>query len=179
MFGKTDKKIRQEKVDRDHFRLRATRRFAGGGRQVHRPLHQDGPSSCAVARRSVTVDADTDSSVQYDGPLAVMITVSAVRPPRCRRRVAGLRSRRHHRDISRTQRHGAKSESAPVFSHFDSNDPGTVKITIRKFYRSAALHPVERRRAGHSFLPDVAELFADIGETALEIRCLVGTPSPV
>jgi len=71
-----------------------------------------------------------------------------------------------------------KSESAPVFHHFDSQRSRHGQITIRKFYVSAALPPVVKGVVPDIIFAGRAELFADIGETALE-NPLRGTPSPV
>jgi carboxyl-terminal processing protease len=136
---------------------------------------KDGP---VVLARSpdgnVSVDSDTDSSVLYDGPLAMMINrfsasaaeiAAAALQDYGRAIIAG--------DIS-THGKGTVQNLNPLkpfvwpANNSATNDPGTVKITIRKFYRVSGASTQLKGVVPDIVLPDVLNYSDDIGETSLE-----------
>ena len=120
----------------------------------------------------VTVDSDTDSSVLYDGPLAVMINRFSASAAE----IAAAALQDYGRalitgDIS-THGKGTVQNLNPLkpFPGTSSNgsDPGTVKITIRKFYRVSGASTQLKGVVPDIILPDIFNYSDDIGETALE-----------
>jgi carboxyl-terminal processing protease len=120
----------------------------------------------------IDVDADTDSSVLYDGPLAVMINRFSASAAE----IAAAALQDYGRaliigDIS-THGKGTVQNLNPLkpFPGTSSNgsDPGTVKITIRKFYRVSGASTQLKGVVPDIILPDILNYSDDIGETALE-----------
>jgi len=170
--AKLIKKLKQEKVDGIILDLR---RNPGGSLEEAVKFTglfiKDGPVVLAQSPDgTVTVDADTDSSVQYDGPLAVMITRFSASAAE----IAAAALQDYGRaviigDIS-THGKGTVQNLNPLHSFMPTatNDPGTVKITIRKFYRVSGASTQKKGVVPDIILPDVRNYSPDIGETALE-----------
>ncbi len=122
----------------------------------------------------VTVDSDTDSSVLYDGPLAVMINRFSASAAE----IAAAALQDYGRaiiigDIS-THGKGTVQNLNPLkpfvwpATSSATGDPGTVKITIRKFYRVSGASTQLKGVVPDIILPDILNYSDDIGESALE-----------
>jgi carboxyl-terminal processing protease len=122
----------------------------------------------------VTVDSDTDSSVLYDGPLAVMINRFSASAAE----IAAAALQDYGRaiivgDIS-THGKGTVQNLNPLkpfvwpATSTATGDPGTVKITIRKFYRVSGASTQLKGVVPDIILPDIFNYSDDIGESALE-----------
>jgi carboxyl-terminal processing protease len=118
----------------------------------------------------VTVDADPDSSQLYDGPLVVLINrlsasaseiVAAALQDYGRALIVG--------DIS-TFGKGTVQNLNPLRPYFSTatNDPGTLKITIHKFYRVSGASTQLRGVNSDIVLPDVLNYSTQYGESALD-----------
>jgi carboxyl-terminal processing protease len=122
---------------------------------------------------NVTTDAATDSSPLYDGPLAIMINRFSASAAE----IAAAALQDYGRaiivgDIS-THGKGTVQNLNPLRPFWPSsnsltNDPGTVKITIRKFYRVSGASTQLKGVVPDIILPDVLNYSDDIGETSLE-----------
>jgi carboxyl-terminal processing protease len=136
---------------------------------------KDGPVVLARSPDgSVSVDSDTDSSVLYDGPLAMMINRFSASAAE----IAAAALQDYGRaiivgDIS-THGKGTVQNLNPLkpfvwpANNSATNDPGTVKITIRKFYRVSGASTQLKGVVPDIILPDVLNYSDDIGETSLE-----------
>ncbi|HEY1490254.1 MAG TPA: carboxy terminal-processing peptidase, partial [Verrucomicrobiae bacterium] len=136
---------------------------------------KDGPVVLARdPNGQVTVDSDTDSSVLYDGPLAVMINRFSASAAE----IAAAALQDYGRaivigDIS-THGKGTVQNLNPLkpfvwpATSTATSDPGTVKITIRKFYRVSGASTQLKGVVPDIILPDVLNYSDDIGESALE-----------
>ena len=138
---------------------------------------KDGP--VVLARSSfdgpVTVDSDTDSSVLYDGPLVVLVNRFSASAAE----IAAAALQDYGRalivgDIS-TFGKGTVQNLNPLRSFFvrpatasATNDPGTVKITIRKFYRVSGASTQLKGVMPDLVLPDVLNYSTQFGESSLE-----------
>ncbi len=121
----------------------------------------------------IDVDSDTDSSVLYDGPLAVMINRFSASAAE----IAAAALQDYGRaiivgDIS-THGKGTVQNLNPLRPFWPASsplmsDPGTVKITIRKFYRVSGASTQLKGVVPDIILPDVLNYSDEIGETALE-----------
>jgi carboxyl-terminal processing protease len=166
------KKLKQEKVDGIVLDLRSN---PGGSLEEAVKFTglfiKDGP---VVLARSpdgtVAVDADTDSAMLYDGPLAVMINRFSASAAE----IAAAALQDYGRaiivgDIS-THGKGTVQNLNPLKPIMVSslNDPGTLKITIRKFYRVSGASTQLKGVVPDIILPDVLNYYEDIGETSLE-----------
>jgi carboxyl-terminal processing protease len=122
----------------------------------------------------VQVDSDPDPSQLYDGPLVVMINrfsasaseiAAAALQDYGRALVVG--------DIS-THGKGTVQNLNPLrpfvwpADRTATNDPGTIKITIRKFYRVSGASTQLKGVVPDLVLPDVLNYSTLVGETALE-----------
>ena len=119
---------------------------------------------------NIAVDNDTDSSVLYSGPLAVLVNRFSASAAE----IAAAALQDYGRaivigDIS-THGKGTVQNLNPLRPIMPSanNDPGTVKITIRKFYRISGASTQLKGVVPDIILPDVLNYSPDIGETALE-----------
>jgi carboxyl-terminal processing protease len=120
----------------------------------------------------VTVDSDTDSSVLYDGPLAVMINRFSASAAEIA--AAALQDYGRAIIIGDISTHGKGTvqnlnplKAFPGTSSTGS-DPGTIKITIRKFYRVSGASTQLKGVVPDIILPDIFNYSDDIGESALE-----------
>ena len=170
--AKLIKKLKQEKVDGIVLDLRSN---PGGSLEEAIKFTglfiKDGPVVLArTPDGNVTVDADTDSSVQYAGPLAVLVNRFSASAAE----IAAAALQDYGRaivigDIS-THGKGTVQNLNPLrpFMPTVTNDPGTVKITIRKFYRVSGASTQKKGVVPDIILPDVLNYSPDIGETAQE-----------
>jgi carboxyl-terminal processing protease len=138
---------------------------------------KDGP--VVLARSSadgrVNVDGDTDSSLLYDGPLVVLVN----RLSASAAEIAAAALQDYGRalivgDIS-TFGKGTVQNLNPLRPFFvgpatvsATNDPGTVKITIRKFYRVSGASTQLKGVMSDLILPDVLNYSTQFGESSLE-----------
>jgi carboxyl-terminal processing protease len=129
----------------------------------------------------VTVDPDTDSSVAYDGPLAVMINRFSASAAEIA--AAALQDYGRALVVGDTSTHGKGTvQNLNQLKNImvnTTNDPGTVKITIRKFYRINGESTQLKGVVPDIILPDVLNYSTDIGETSLENPLPYDTISPV
>jgi carboxyl-terminal processing protease len=118
----------------------------------------------------VTVDSDPDSSQLYDGPLVVLVNrlsasaseiVAAALQDYGRALIVG--------DIS-TFGKGTVQNLNPLRPYISSamNDPGTLKITIHKFYRVSGASTQLRGVNSDIVLPDVLNYSTQYGESSLD-----------
>ena len=137
------KKLEQEKVAGIIIDLRNN-----GGGSLEEAVHftglfiTNGPVVLArLSNGHVIVDEDNDSSELYDGPLIVLVNRFSASASEI---VAGaLQDYGRALIVGDTSTYGKGTVQnlnplRPFFSSADespTNDPGTVKITIRKFYR--------------------------------------------
>jgi len=138
---------------------------------------KDGP--VVLARSSpdgpVNVDSDTDSSVLYDGPLVVLVNrlsasaaeiAAAALQDYGRALIVGDictfgKGTVQNLNLLRPFFVGPATVSA-------TNDPGTVKITIRKFYRVSGASTQLKGVMPDLVLPDVLNYSTQFGESSLE-----------
>jgi carboxyl-terminal processing protease len=132
---------------------------------------KDGP---VVQARSpdgnISVDFDPDPSVVYDGPLAVMINRFSASAAEIA--AAALQDYGRAIIVGDTSTHGKGTVQnlnplRPIMVS-SKNDPGTVKVTIRKFYRVSGASTQLKGVVPDIILPDVLNYDEDIGETSLE-----------
>jgi carboxyl-terminal processing protease len=129
----------------------------------------------------VNVDSNTDASALYDGPLVVLINrfsasaaeiVAAALQDYGRALVVG--------DISTFGKGTVQSLNPlrpfvwPATANA-TNDPGTVKITVRKFYRINGTSTQLKGVMPDIVLPDVLNYSTQFGESALENPLLCDT----
>jgi carboxyl-terminal processing protease len=137
---------------------------------------KDGPIVLARSPEgSVNVDSDTDPSALYDGPLVVLVNrlsasaaeiTAAALQDYGRALIVG--------DIS-TFGKGTVQNLNPLRPFFvrpatasATNDPGTVKITIRKFYRVSGASTQLKGVMPDLMLPDVLNYSTQFGESSLD-----------
>ncbi|MGO9587332.1 MAG: carboxy terminal-processing peptidase [Limisphaerales bacterium] len=123
----------------------------------------------------VNVESDTDSSMLYDGPLVVLVN----RLSASAAEIAAAALQDYDRalivgDIS-TFGKGTVQNLNPLRPFFvgpatvsATNDPGTVKITIRKFYRVSGASTQLKGVMPDIMLPDVLNYSTQFGESSLE-----------
>jgi carboxyl-terminal processing protease len=136
---------------------------------------KDGPVVLARAPDgNISVDSDPDPSVLYDGPLAVMINRFSASAAEIA--AAALQDYGRAIIVGDTSTHGKGTvQNLNPLKPFvwpatasATNDPGTVKITIRKFYRVTGASTQLKGVASDIVLPDILNYSEDIGETSLE-----------
>jgi carboxyl-terminal processing protease len=124
---------------------------------------------------SVNVDSDPDSSVLYDGPLVVLVN----RLSASAAEIAAAALQDYDRalivgDISTFGKGTVQNLNLlrPFFvrsaTASATNDPGTVKITIRKFYRVSGASTQLKGVMPDLVLPDVLNYSTQFGESSLE-----------
>lgn len=123
---------------------------------------------------AATVDSDTDPAMLYDGPLAVMINRFSASAAE----IAAAALQDYGRAVVvgdlATHGKGTVQNLNPLrpfvwpATPSATNDPGTVKITIRKFYRVTGGSTQLRGVASDIVLPSILNYSTQIGETALE-----------
>ena len=170
--AKLIKKLKEEKVDGIILDLRNN---PGGSLEEAVKFTglfiKEGP--VVIARSpdgGVNVDSDTDSTVQYAGPLAVMVNRFSASAAE----IAAAALQDYGRaivigDIS-THGKGTVQNLNPLRNVMPnaSSDPGTVKITIRKFYRVNGASTQLKGVVPDMILPDVLNYYPDIGEVSQE-----------
>jgi carboxyl-terminal processing protease len=165
-------KLKQEKVDGIVLDLRSN---PGGSLEEAVKFTglfiKDGP---VVLARSpdghVDMDADPDSSMLYDGALAVMINRFSASAAEIA--AAALQDYGRAIIVGDTSTHGKGTVQnlnplRPIMVS-SRNDPGTVKVTIRKFYRVSGASTQLKGVVPDIILPDVLNYDEDIGETSLD-----------
>jgi carboxyl-terminal processing protease len=122
----------------------------------------------------VTVLSDTDNNQLYSGPLVVMINrFSASAAEIC---AAALQDYGRALVVGDTSTHGKGTVQKPTplrpfvwpATASATNDPGTLKITINKFYRVSGASTQLKGVASDIILPDILNASTEIGETSLE-----------
>jgi len=136
---------------------------------------KDGPVVLARSPDNlVTVDSDNDPSVLYNGPLIVLVN----RLSASASEIAAAALQDYGRavvvgDIS-TFGKGTVQNLNPLrpfvwpATATATNDPGTVKITIRKFYRVSGASTQLKGVIPDVILPDVLNYSTQFGESSLE-----------
>jgi carboxyl-terminal processing protease len=170
--AKLIKKLKQEKVDGIVLDLRSN---PGGSLEEAVKFTglfiKDGPVVLARAPDGhVDVDADPDPSQLYDGPLAVMINRFSASAAEIA--AAALQDYGRAVIIGDTSTHGKGTVQSlnplrPIMVN-STTDPGTVKITIRKFYRVSGASTQLKGVVPDIILPDVLNYSDEVGETSLE-----------
>jgi carboxyl-terminal processing protease len=135
---------------------------------------KDGPVVLARSPDgSVNVDSDTDSSVLYAGPLVVLVN----RLSASASEIAAAALQDYGRALvvgdSSTFGKGTVQNLNPLRPFWPAtvsvtNDPGTVKITIRKFYRVSGASTQLKGVLSDIVLPDRLNYSTQYGESSLE-----------
>jgi carboxyl-terminal processing protease len=132
---------------------------------------KDGP--VVLARDSdgkVSVDADTDPDELYDGPLVVLVNRFSASAAEIA--AAALQDYGRALIVGDTSTHGKGTvqnlNMLKLFMPNATNDPGTIKITIRKFYRVSGASTQLKGVVPDIILPDVLSYSDQVGETALD-----------
>jgi carboxyl-terminal processing protease len=118
----------------------------------------------------VTVDSDNDPQELYDGPLMVMINRFSASAAEIA--AAALQDYGRALIVGDTSTHGKGTvqnlNPLKPFMLNSTNDPGALKITIRKFYRVNGASTQLKGVMPDIVLPDVLNYYAMIGETNLD-----------
>ncbi len=122
----------------------------------------------------VAEDDDDDPSVLYNGPLVVLVNRFSASAAE----IAAAALQDYGRAIvvgdSSTHGKGTVQSLNPLRpfvmqeNESPTNDPGTVKITIRKFYRVSGASTQLKGVTPNIVLPDILNYSTEIGETSLE-----------
>ncbi|HEY5346068.1 MAG TPA: carboxy terminal-processing peptidase [Verrucomicrobiae bacterium] len=136
---------------------------------------KDGP--IVLARNpdnQVQVDSDPDPTQLYAGPLVVMINHFSASAAE----IAAAALQDYGRALivgdSSTHGKGTVQNLNPLKPFMlssekgSSNDPGTIKITIRKFYRVSGASTQLKGVASDIILPDVLDYSTQVGEVSLD-----------
>ncbi|HXI73750.1 MAG TPA: carboxy terminal-processing peptidase [Verrucomicrobiae bacterium] len=168
--AKLIKKLKQEKVDGIVLDLRSN---PGGSLEEAVKFTglfiKDGPVVLArTPDGNVNVDSDTDSSQLYSGPLVVLVNRFSASAAEIA--AAALQDYGRAVIIGDTSTHGKGTvqnlNPLRPFISTATNDPGTVKITIRKFYRVSGASTQLKGVVPDIILPDVLNYSPDIGESS-------------
>ncbi|HEU5396687.1 MAG TPA: carboxy terminal-processing peptidase [Verrucomicrobiae bacterium] len=122
---------------------------------------------------TVTVDSDTDSNMLYSGPLVVLVNHFSASASEIA--AGALQDYGRALIVGDTSTFGKGTVQnlnslAPfvsLTSRSTTNDPGTVKITIRKFYRVSGASTQLKGVIPNIILPDTLNASPDVGESAL------------
>jgi len=136
---------------------------------------KDGP--VVLARNpdgAVQADSDPDPTQLYDGPLVVMINRFSASASEIA--AAALQDYGRAIVVGDSSTHGKGTVQnlnplKPFMLSSDkgaSNDPGTIKITIRKFYRVSGASTQLKGVASDIVLPDVLDYSTQVGEVSLD-----------
>jgi carboxyl-terminal processing protease len=133
----------------------------------------------------VQVDSDPDPTQLYAGPLVVMINRFSASAAE----IAAAALQDYGRALivgdSSTHGKGTVQDLNPLKPYMlsaekgDSNDPGTIKITIRKFYRISGASTQLKGVASDIVLPDVLNYSTQVGEASLDNPLPWDTIQPV
>ena len=127
---------------------------------------------------------DTDPTVLYDGPLMVLISRGSASASEI---VAGaLQDYGRALIVGDSSTHGkgtvqSVNQLRPYMHLMDkslTNDPGALKLTIKKFYRPSGVSTQLKGVVPDIILPSVANESKDIGESALDNPLPQGDPIP-
>ena len=127
---------------------------------------------------------DPDPSVQYEGPLVVLISRHSASASEI---VAGaLQDYGRALIVGDSSTHGKGTVQSvnnlkPYIHYADrsaTNDPGALKLTIKQFFRPCGVSTQLKGVAADVVLPSVAGAAKDIGESALENPLPQGKPIP-
>ena len=119
---------------------------------------------------TVQEDSDNDPTVLYDGPLIVLTSRFSASASEI---VAGaLQDYGRALIVGDSCTHGkgtvqSVNQLRPYMGSF-TNDPGALKLTIKKFYRASGASTQLKGVTPDLLLPSVADESKDIGESALE-----------
>ncbi len=119
---------------------------------------------------TVQEDSDNDPAVLYDGPLIVLTSRFSASASEI---VAGaLQDYGRALIVGDSSTHGkgtvqSVNQLRPFMGSF-TNDPGALKMTIKKFYRASGASTQLKGVTPDIMLPSVANESKDIGESALE-----------
>jgi carboxyl-terminal processing protease len=136
---------------------------------------KDGPVVLVRAPDGHAVpDDDDDPSVLYSGPLVVLVNRFSASATEIA--AAALQDYGRALIVGDRTTHGKGTVQSlyplrPFFmreNESTTNDPGTVKITIRKFYRVTGASTQLKGVTPNIILPDVLNYSSDVGETALD-----------
>ncbi len=124
------------------------------------------------AEGNIIKDEDTDPSVLYDGPLVVLIDRGSASASEI---VAGaLQDYGRALIVGDTSTHGKGTVQSliqlePIVHRFSdsTNNPGALKVTIRKFYRASGSSTQLKGVAPDLVLPSLNN-YAEVGEVSLE-----------
>jgi carboxyl-terminal processing protease len=133
----------------------------------------------------IQVDTVTNSAALYSGPLVVMINRFSASAAEIA--AAALQDYGRAVIVGDISTHGKGTvQSLTRLNNFiwpatpaATNDPGTLKITIRKFYRINGTSTQLKGVEPNIVLPDVLNVYADIGESALDNALPCDTNAPV
>ena len=135
---------------------------------------KDGPVvQVRASNNTVMVDEDDDSSVAYGGPLMVLTSRFSASASEI---VAGALQDYGRALIvgdSSTHGKGTVQNFNPLrpfmrLAASDTNDPGALKVTIRKFYRPSGSSTQKQGVMPDIVLPSVLNYWKDVGESSLE-----------
>lgn len=132
---------------------------------------KDGP--VVLARNpdgQVAVDSDPDPTQLYDGPLVVMVNRFSASASEIA--AGALQDYGRALIVGDTSTHGKGTvQNLNLLKQYMpaiTNDPGTLKITIRKFYRVSGASTQLKGVVPDIVLPDVLNYSTQIGESSLE-----------
>lgn len=168
-------KLKQEKVDGVILDLRRN----GGGAleeaiQVTGLFIKDGPVvQVRDAGGNIDVDEDVDKEVVYDGPLIVLTSRFSASASEIL--AAALQDYGRALIVGDSSTHGKGTVQSlvqlkPLVGQFlpeSTNDPGALKLTIRKFYRPSGSSTQLKGVTPDIVLPSVNN-FAEVGEGSLD-----------
>ncbi len=147
---------------------------------------KDGPVVLARdADGQVAVDSDPDSSIDYDGPLVVMINRFSASASEIA--AAALQDYGRALIVGDTSTHGKGTvQSLTALRPYvwpatptATNDPGTLKITKGKFYRITGASTQLKGVASDIVLPDILDHSPFVGESSLDYPLPWDTIDPV
>jgi carboxyl-terminal processing protease len=136
---------------------------------------KDGPVvQVRSAANKIEVDPDPDSSILYDGPLIVL--TSRLSASASEILAGALQDYGRALIVGDISTHGKGTvqmvnQLRPAMQLPESvltNDPGALKITIKKFYRPSGASTQKRGVIPDIILPSVRNEYKDIGEGALD-----------
>ena len=133
----------------------------------------------------VMTDSDPDPTVFYDGPLIVLTSRFSASASEI---LAGaLQDYGRAVLVGDSSTHGkgtvqSLQQLAPImrqFSLLGTNDPGSIKITIRKFYRASGVSTQLEGVTPDIVLPSINNVLVEVGEAALDDPLKGGSIDPV